>query len=118
MAGSPKCDTLPSLSGVLEAARSPAAAIPSVPAAMKLFLLLLSCPLLSLASPSSPLLSLAQSLCPAGLEELAGAWAESPDMGCLFADGEEDQKFDTYDKALERCRSVFFHPRDAKLKKS
>ena len=63
---------------------------------MKLFLLLLS----------SPLLSLAQSLCPAGLEQLAGAWAESPDMGCLFADGEEDQKFDTYGKALERCRSL------------
>ena len=50
---------------------------------------------------SSPLLL---ATCPPSLIGLAGAFGESPTMGCVFADAEEGEQFDTYAKALGRCR--------------
>ena len=44
------------------------------------------------------------SLCPSSLAALPGAWVDSPTMGCVFADAEEDEKFDNYGAALTRCR--------------
>merc|ERR1719370_448081 len=35
-----------------------------------------------------------------------GAYSETANMGCLFADGEEDQIFDKYEKALGRCQQL------------
>ena len=51
---------------------------------------------------SSPPLLLAS--CPPSLGGLAGAFGESPALGCVFADAEEGEQFDSYDKALARCR--------------
>merc|ERR1719427_636307 len=42
--------------------------------------------------------------CPAGLPN--DTFVESPTMGCVFAESDETQRYDTYDKALGRCKEM------------
>ena len=41
--------------------------------------------------------------CPAGLEGLDNA-IFTASMGCVWADSEEDHRYDTYEQALGRCK--------------
>merc|ERR1712215_78553 len=42
--------------------------------------------------------------CPEGLPP--NTFTETDSMGCVFAESDETQRYDTYDKALARCKEV------------
>ena len=56
---------------------------------------------------SSWLVAAARAACSVGGDWQAGwnvIWAEHETLGCVVADNDQSNQYDTYDKALQRCQ--------------
>merc|ERR1712243_240544 len=47
-----------------------------------------------------------QGQCPSNVKNMTGVSDWSAETGCVFADTDEKERYDTYDRALELCKKV------------